>query len=98
MTIQDRITSYLGNGGLFNPEHMDATQVRDLLIDCRDEIKQLRDALQPFAHFADIWQQQMKGGNTAKTGGIYAVENRAGVAEITVEMLFEARAVLKEKP
>lgn len=60
-----------------------------------EEIACLRAALTPFAHFMDIWEQQMKGGNTAKTGAIYTVENRAGVAEITVEALREAREVLR---
>lgn len=31
--INERITNYLGNGGLFNPESMDHDKVRDLLID-----------------------------------------------------------------
>lgn len=31
-----RIQSYLGNGGLFNPEMMEHEKVRELLIDCRD--------------------------------------------------------------
>jgi hypothetical protein len=35
----DRITNYLGNGGLFNPEMMEHEKVRDLLIDCRDYLR-----------------------------------------------------------
>lgn len=31
----DRITAYLFNGGLFNPEFANHDAVRDLLIDCR---------------------------------------------------------------
>jgi hypothetical protein len=31
----DRITAYLSNGGLFNPELANHDAVRDLLIDCR---------------------------------------------------------------
>lgn len=38
-----RITEYLGNGGLFNPELMDHNAVRDLVIGCRDEIERLRE-------------------------------------------------------
>jgi hypothetical protein len=33
-----RITNYLSGGGLFNPEMANHEAVRDLLIDCRDEL------------------------------------------------------------
>jgi hypothetical protein len=33
-----RITNYLSAGGLVNPELMEHEKVRDLLIDCRDEL------------------------------------------------------------
>jgi hypothetical protein len=33
-----RITNYLAAGGLVNPELMEHEKVRDLLIDCRDEL------------------------------------------------------------
>ena len=36
--VRERITNYLGNGGFFNPELMEHEKVRDLLMDCRDEI------------------------------------------------------------
>lgn len=36
--IQDSITNYLVNGGLFNPELMDHDKVRDLLIQIRDSV------------------------------------------------------------
>ena len=36
--VSERITEYLSNGGLFNPELMDHAKVRDLLIDFRDRI------------------------------------------------------------
>lgn len=35
------IHSYLGNGGLFNPELMDHDKVRELIIDCRTVITAL---------------------------------------------------------
>lgn len=38
----DRITEYLCHGGLCNPELMQHDRVRDLLIDCRDEVARLR--------------------------------------------------------
>lgn len=42
MTVEDQITDYLSNGGLFNPEMMNHEQVRDLLMVCRDEISRLK--------------------------------------------------------
>jgi hypothetical protein len=42
--ISDRITEYLGSGGLFNPEAMEHEKVRDLLIDCRAYVDALRAA------------------------------------------------------
>ena len=33
--LSNKITEYLSNGGLFNPELMDHQAVRDLLIECR---------------------------------------------------------------
>lgn len=40
--ICDRLTEYCLHGGLYNPELMQHEKVRDLLIDCRAEIKRLR--------------------------------------------------------
>jgi hypothetical protein len=42
MTPEERITNYMENGGFFNPEAMEHDKVRDLLIDCRDELQRLR--------------------------------------------------------
>ena len=36
--LVDRITEYLLVGGLFNPELMEHSKVRDLLIDCREQL------------------------------------------------------------
>jgi hypothetical protein len=36
----DRITAYLFNGGLFNPELANHNAVRDLLIDCREVLNE----------------------------------------------------------
>ena len=49
--ITEGIRDYLASGGLFNPEMMDHQRVRDLVIECRDEIEQLREA-----HEACSWQ------------------------------------------
>jgi len=37
--ILDRMQSYFELGGLFNPEMMEHDKVRDLIMDCRDEIQ-----------------------------------------------------------
>lgn len=34
--ILDTIQSYLGNGGLFNPEMMEHEKVRNLIMDCKE--------------------------------------------------------------
>ena len=34
--LSDRITAYLFNGGLFNPELANHLAVRDLLMECRE--------------------------------------------------------------
>jgi hypothetical protein len=47
--IAERLTEYLLHGGLYNPELMQHDKVRDLLIDCRDEIARLRDAIRRLA-------------------------------------------------
>ena len=38
--LSDRITAYLFNGGLFNPELADHLTVRDLLIECREVLNE----------------------------------------------------------
>lgn len=38
--LVDRITAYLSNGGLFNPELANHDAVRDLLIDCREVLNE----------------------------------------------------------
>jgi hypothetical protein len=47
--IAELLTEYLLHGGLYNPELMQHDKVRDLLIDCRDEIARLRDAIRRLA-------------------------------------------------
>lgn len=43
--VPRRVTEYLANGGLFNPEFMDHEAVRHILIDARDVIEIIaRDA------------------------------------------------------
>jgi hypothetical protein len=47
MTLEDRITNYLANGGLFNPEMMEHEKVRDLLMDCRAVLASTKSAPEP---------------------------------------------------
>jgi hypothetical protein len=44
--IVQRITDYLSGGGLFNPEMANHDAVRDLLIDCRDELTKSEPAFE----------------------------------------------------
>ena len=50
---EERLTEYCLHGGLYNPELMQHDKVRDLLIDCRDEIaaeiEELREAIRSLA-------------------------------------------------
>jgi hypothetical protein len=38
--LVDRITDYLSTGGLFNPELASHDVVRDLLIECREDLNE----------------------------------------------------------
>lgn len=42
----EMINDYLGNGGFFNPEHMDHQLVRELLMECRREILELKHEME----------------------------------------------------
>jgi hypothetical protein len=41
--LSDRITEYLSNGGLFNPELANHLAVRDLLMECREVLNEQTD-------------------------------------------------------
>ena len=41
LNCRERINDYLSCGGLFNPEMMEHEKVRELLLDCREEIMDL---------------------------------------------------------
>lgn len=45
MNILNKINEYLGLGGLFNPELMEHEKVRDMIIECQDEINNLQEEL-----------------------------------------------------
>lgn len=53
------IDSYLGNGGFFNPEHMNHMLVRDLLIECRKEIVGLRNDLDITKECANVAEERI---------------------------------------
>ena len=38
--LSDRMTAYLFNGGLFNPELVNHLAVRDLLMECREVLNE----------------------------------------------------------
>lgn len=43
-----RITDYLEAGGLFNPEMMEHDKVRDLLVDCREFLRNQPRPVPPY--------------------------------------------------
>jgi len=43
--VVNKITEYLCNGGLFNPELMNHDSVRDLLIECRELLDNERKSM-----------------------------------------------------
>ena len=53
---RERINDYLSAGGLFNPELMEHEKVRELLLDCRDEIMDLQLARDRYHMDRDIWK------------------------------------------
>ena len=56
LNCRERITDYLSSGGLFNPELMEHDKVRDLLLDCREEIMDLQLARDRYHMDRDIWK------------------------------------------
>lgn len=56
LNCRERITDYLSCGGLFNPELMEHEKVRDLLLDCREELMELQRARDRYHMDSDIWK------------------------------------------
>ena len=56
LNCRERINDYLSCGGLFNPELMEHEKVRDLLLDCREEIMDLQLARDRYHTDRDIWK------------------------------------------
>lgn len=47
--VLNKINEYLQVGGFFNPEMMEHDKVRDMVLECRDEIKRLEDKAEKLA-------------------------------------------------
>lgn len=56
LNCRERINDYLSCGGLFNPELMEHEKVRDLLLDCREELMELQLARDRYHLDRDIWK------------------------------------------
>lgn len=59
--IVERCSNYLSSGGLFNPEFADHDAVRDLVINCRDEIERLREVVMLLVAYDEHDEEIQKG-------------------------------------
>ena len=59
--IVERCSNYLSSGGLFNPEFADHDAVRDLVINCRDEIERLREVVMLLVAYDEQDEEIQKG-------------------------------------
>lgn len=59
--LEQEITAYLAQGGLFNPEMAQHNNVCDLLMRCRDVVAALRAAVSPQA-LADAGHRELEQG------------------------------------
>ena len=62
---RERINDYLSAGGLFNPELMEHEKVRELLLDCREEIMELQLARDRYHTDRDIWKWRAEKAEAA---------------------------------
>ena len=85
--IVERITEYLSAGGLFNPELMEHDKVRDMVIQCRDEIESLRSRLAEAEYQWKYWM------GVADDNGIKSIKARLAEAEA---LLYSTRLTLIE--
>lgn len=58
--VVERIRRYLSFGGMNHPEMMNHQQVRDLVIDCRDEIDRLNDTNSELALNATFYAERSR--------------------------------------
>lgn len=52
-----KIKEYLSSGGLFNPELMEHEKVRDLIIECREELSSLKAQLKREMECVDFYAE-----------------------------------------
>ena len=57
--VVEMINDYLGNGGFFNPEHMDHMLVRDLLMKCREELIELQHEVEVAKESCRVAEERM---------------------------------------
>ena len=65
LNCRERINDYLSAGGLFNPELMEHEKVRELLLDCREEIMDLQRARDRYHMDRDIWKWRAEKAEAA---------------------------------
>jgi len=106
-SILETIQSYLGNGGLFNPEMMEHDKVRDLIMACREELTRLQKYKARME-----WLHDCSPGSTDAEGcewGIYRVKWKDGRAvdvrqtnsdfsDLDTEMAKPQNTVLRDRP
>ena len=93
--LRERITNYLASGGLFNPEMAIHEKVRDLLIECREELEvseselsSLRSRLASAEELADKWDEEANRRN----------RDGAWCDAAFAECAFELRSALRAQP
>jgi hypothetical protein len=80
--IVERITEYLSAGGLFNPELMEHDKVRDMVIQCRDEIESLRSRLAEAEYQWKYWM------GVADDNGIKSIKARLAKADALLRNIY----------
>lgn len=56
MGVVNKINEYLTCGGLFNPELMEHEKVKDLILECKDEITRLNTIVERGDDIANNWE------------------------------------------
>jgi len=85
-SVTDRITEYLSSGGLFNPELMDHSAVRDLLIDAREAIPRQHPDL--VGHIADA----VRDACSIVLGKVVSFDDSRGIAATILDRINIANA------
>lgn len=87
--LQKRITEYLSQGGLFNPEAMNHEAVRDLLIDCRATLAHQEQRAEPVA-----WQFRYRRSADRRPGEWIDIDQITFEGASTNPEKFEVRALI----